>query len=297
MVHKDFYRPSEELIPFTVAGRTGWFPVYFHDCTVFSSMHTADYAAVAAALPSDVIRPVGWPVGRALVTVAAFRYGSVRWTSPDGLAGGNPAYGEVAVAAVVTLSADAGRAGLGGFVLLMPVTTEEACLDGRTLFGYPKIVADIDFAEDLSRRSVRVSDEDGTLLTYTVRPGGPILSDRQPRLTYTVLDGQLVQTTSRVHGTMRLRPGSKAARLDLHDHPATQRFRGLGISPAALLGISHLDYRMVIPRPGRPVGPAETFDSPPGPAWRGGRFAVSYPGTGRIDLCSPSAATATGAHH
>lgn len=80
----------------------------------------------------------------------------------------------------------------------MPVTSRQARDGGRQLFGFPKILADMDFTEGSGIRQVRLSEADQEILTLTVRPAGRVTLDRKPFTSYTALEGQLLKT--RVEG-------------------------------------------------------------------------------------------------
>ncbi len=144
-------------------------PVFYHHNDVFTSVHAASYDAVAAELPSEVIQPARWRDGRAMVAVTAFRYHAITWTATDGSTSSLAPYGEISVAAVVTVGQAppvlpllAGQ--LRGFVLHLPVTTIEARGFGIAGWGFPKFVADMDFTEDPSFRRVHLSEGGSPIL-------------------------------------------------------------------------------------------------------------------------------------
>ena len=269
-------------------------PVFYHRNDVFMSVHAASYEAVAAELPSEVIRPARWADGRALVAVTAFRYHAVTWTAGDGSASSLAPYGEVSVAAVVTagparrvLPLLSGQ--LRGLVLHLPVTTIEACDGGIAGWGFPKFVADMDFTEDPGLRRVRLSEGGSPILTLTVRPRGPVLAERRPLVAYTVLQGELLETVIPVCGHMQARIGG--GELVLGDHEVARQLRRLQISPAPLAVFSYLDHRSILPA-GRPIGPAREYHGYTGADRAFGRFTVSYPGTPPLDQYAAPALSA-----
>ena len=260
-------------------------PLFYHRNDMFMSVHAASYEAVAAELPSQVLRPACWADGRALVAVTAFHYHAVTWIADDGSVSSLAPYGEIAVAALVT----AGQAPrvlpllsgkLRAFVLHLPVTTIEARDSGIAGWGFPKFVADMDFTEDPGFRRVVLSEGGSSILTLTVRPRGPVLADRRPLAGYTVLQGELLETVLPVLGRMQARPGG--GELVLGDHEVAQRLRRLQISPAPLAVLSYLDHRSILPA-GRPAGPARDYHGYTGADRAFGRFTVSYPDTPPLD--------------
>ncbi len=262
-------------------------PVFYHRNDVFMSLHPASYEAVTAELPSEAIRPARWADGRALVAVTAFRYHTITWSSGDGSASSLAPYGEISIAAVVT-TGQAPRVmpllsgQLKGFVLHLPVTSIEARDGGIAGWGFPKFVADMDFAEDPSFRRVQLSEGGSPILTLTVRPRGPVLAERRPLVAYTALHGELLETVVPVLSHMQARLGSGGGELLLGDHEVAHRLRRLGISPTPVAVFSYLDHRSILPA-GHPVGPAADYHGYTGADRAFGRFTVSYPDTPPLD--------------
>nr|WP_275585793.1 acetoacetate decarboxylase family protein [Geodermatophilus sabuli] len=258
-----------------------------------ASVHTADPEAVAAALPSPELRPARWVDGRALISVAAFRYRAV--TTADDPPGVLAPYGELAVAAVVTRGPAPRllpllRRRLPLFVLHLPVTTAEARDAGRALWGFPKFVADMDFAEERPVRQVTLAEGSTTVLTLRVRGTGPVLSDRRPAVMYTARQGELLETVVPMAGRLRLGLGRRAGGLELGDHPVARELRAMDVSSAPLVVFDYLEHRSLLP-PGRPIGPARDHPGHRGADRESGRCTVRHPGTPPLDLCARPVAT------
>lgn len=292
---QDFHRwdgPRPEVV---FGGRRCLLPLWYHDNEFTSSLHTADHDAVAAELPSDLIRPARWVDGRALVSVAAFRYRAVTVDLPGGGTGAVVPYGEVSVAALVTW----GRAlrllpvlrpRVRVFVLHLPVTSAEARDGGSDVWGFPKFVADIDFAEAPARREVTVSEDGLEVLRLTVRPSGPALPDHQPHTVYSAAEGRLLETVVPMSGYRQVRVGAGAGRLELGPHPVGRRLAELDLSPTPVALFNYLDHRSILPA-GVPVGPAKDYRGYPGAERPFGRYTVRYPGSLPLDVYAPPVLT------
>ncbi|SNS19423.1 Acetoacetate decarboxylase (ADC) [Geodermatophilus pulveris] len=264
-------------------------PLAYHDAAVASSYHPASAAAVAAALPSDLLRPLTWGDGRTVVAVHAFRYRTVTWTAADGGTRTLAPYGEVGVTAGVVLRGRRrpGRA-VGGFVLHLPVTSREARDAGRELWGLPKFVADLDFLDAPGRQRVRLSEGGAEVLTHTVDARGPAVRGSRSRTLWSARRGQLLETVVEVHARWQARPGRGAGHLALGTHPLADELRRLDVSPAPLAAFRALEYRSTLPA-GRPVGPAGEHPGHVGEDREFGRFTVAHPGTAPLDQYAPAA--------
>ncbi|RBY79550.1 hypothetical protein DQ238_10155 [Geodermatophilus sp. TF02-6] len=272
-----------------VGDRSLRLPLRYSDNSCLAAVHAADPDAVAAALPDGPLRPARWVDGRALVSVAAFRYRAV--TTADDPPQLLAPYGELSVAAVVTLGPAPRllpvlRRRLSLFVLHLPVTTAEARDAGAALWGFPKFVADLDFAEERTARRVTLAEAGATVLTLTVRGRGPVLTDRRPAVMYTELGGQLLETVVPMAGRLRVAFGADAGRLQLGDHPVAEQLRRLDVAPAPLAVFDHLDHRSLLPA-GRPIGPVPPYRGHRGEDRAHGRLTVRYPGTPPLDLYAP----------
>lgn len=140
-----------------------------------------------------------------------------------------------------------GRQSPAGFVLQLPVTTRQACVDGRQPLGYPKFIADMHFTEQEETRTVRVAEGGQDVLTLSVRTGGLTISDRLSRPGLGTLHGHLIETTNRVRGHVRVRPGGRSGRLELGDHEVGRQLASPQISPTPVTALSYLDHSMMIP--------------------------------------------------
>ncbi|MGY1637987.1 acetoacetate decarboxylase family protein [Geodermatophilus sp. SYSU D00742] len=273
-------------------GRSLTLPLRYPRNACFAAVHPASYRAVAAALPGDALRPVRWADGRALLSVAAFRYPVVLTSdSPEGRLA---PYGEVAVAVVVTRGPappllPLARRRLALFVLHLPVTTAEARDAGAALWGFPKFVADMDFTEERPVRRVTVAEGGTTVLELAVRGRGPALPDRRPAVMYTTLDGELLETVVPMAGRMRVGAGRHAGALRLGDHPVADSLRALDVSPRPLAVFDFLEHRSLLPA-GRPVGRAPAYTGYRGGERVSGRCTVRHPHTAPLDLSASAPA-------
>lgn len=278
----DYTGPTRDV---TVEGRRFRVPLFYHDNDVFTSVHTASYERVAAALPSELLRPARWSDGRALLAVSAFRYHAV--TTCDAEVQTLAPYGEISIAAMVTVGESPRvmplfRSPLRGFVLHLPVTTREARDAGRIVNGFPKFMADMHFVEEPGCRQVELAEGGQPILTLTVHPTGPIVPDHRPQVAYTCLNGELLDTMVHVQGHMQVRLGKGSGELRLGDHQVARQLHGLEVSDTPVCTFSYLDHRSIL-APSQIVGPARTYLGYLGATRDFAQFTVSYPHATRFD--------------
>jgi hypothetical protein len=267
-------------------------PTRVHRLDGFGSLHAASYAAVRTVMPTDRLRPLRLPDGRATIMISALH--KREWTVADGpyADGSGRPWGEVIMASLIgrpfagrlrDLAALAtGRFGL--FVLHLAMTTREACDAARVGWGQPAFVADIAFEDLGDEAAVRVSDDGGPILALTIRRGGVHRTNRRPQVFYAAAAGQLLRTVfspSVAHQQQlmgrrlgELSPGT--------DHPVAVALGRLAIDPQPLATVSVLAGSVTLNPPVR-VGPAGAIDGYAGDDREMGRYTVRYPGTGPID--------------
>jgi len=123
-----------------------------------------------------------------------------------------------------------GRAGV--FIHRLPVDQAFTLEAGRSIWGFPKVMSEIDLADTGHRAALRI---DGRLVAdLAVTPGLPVPGASTSLDAYTHMDGVLrrVPWKMTASGT-RTRPGG--ARLELGDHPWAEELAALGLPKRAML--------------------------------------------------------------
>lgn len=267
-------------------------PLYVHSMELFGSLYPADRGQVANVLPSDDVRPVRLPDGRAIVFVGGIHY---RDMTMAGFEGGWLPYGEVIVAPLVSRAAlppVVPLAALGGlplpsswragmFYLFVPVTHRWTRDAGWTL-GFPKFVADLEFEETPGLREVRAAQGGEGILRLRVPVSGAVRVSRAPLVGYTSFGGKLWEFEPRVFAYQQMSPGGRGVELELGTHEVADRIRELGLAERALGSFSWVAGRAIIPL-GREVGRARPFDGFRGDDRWFGTYTIRRPGTAPAD--------------
>jgi acetoacetate decarboxylase len=137
------------------------------------------------------------------------------------------AYNEVGVALLVR-----GPSGTGVYIRHLPVNQGFTLEAGRTIWGFPKFMADIDIVEHPGGARVVLAADDEEILQLDIRNGlVPTAARTLP--TYTYLDGVLRETRWTMKGVRaKVRPGG--GRIELGSHPIAEELRMLGLPARAL---------------------------------------------------------------
>lgn len=266
-------------------------PAEYHRSEAVHAIFTADAEAVRASLPGDELRPVMVGRGRCAYVVAALRHHETSVRGEDGLPFTAIPYGELAIGPLVTT-----RRGPTGLALMrrgplpnwigllvqhMPVTTREARDLGRAFWGYAKFVADMEFAESADERRVTVAEGGEKILELSVASRGGLKLERTTMALYSVLDGQLIRTPLPTLAYTRRRMGG--ASLVLGTHAVADDLRRLDVSSKAI-AVEVLPLARLLLPIGEAVANARAMDGYAGTDRERGRYVVSYPGLGAIDL-------------
>lgn len=219
-----------------IQGERVGLPVRIRDAAVASAMYAVPAAAAQAVIAYsglDVAEPLP---GRAICSLAFVRYA-------DGDLG---PYHEFAVAFLVRPPGTAppagalgrlrGMADAGAFIHWLPVNQEFTLECGRTIWGFPKELADMPM--DLSGRIKRCAVRFGgrTAVELHVRPGVSMPGGAgAPKVdAYSCLDGVTRRTPwTLTPSGVRMRAGG--AKLVLGDHPVAEELRSLGLDRARAL--------------------------------------------------------------
>jgi hypothetical protein len=224
-------------------------PVRIRDAAVASAMFAVPAAPAQAVIAYSGLEVAEPLPGRAICSLAFIRYA-------DGDLG---PYHEFAVAFLVhppgadppppgrgvrDLMGLRGLGSIGAFIHWLPVNQEFTLEAGRSIWGFPKELADIpmDLAGRIKRCAVRLGGR--TAIELAVRPGLPVPSgsgDAPEVNAYSCLDG----TTRRTPWTLdasgvRMRLGG--ARVSLGDHPVAEELREIGLDRARALSAATVEH-------------------------------------------------------
>jgi hypothetical protein len=200
---------------------------------------------VPAAAAQHVVDPTGLdvrrlPAGRAVCSLAFIDY-------RDNDLG---QYHEVAVAFLVR--PHDGSKGVGAYIHQLPVDGAFTCEAGRTIWGFPKFIAEAPITERDGRRSVQLHEGGRSILALSIgRRPLPMPGRAATANAYSFLDGVLRCTPWTVRPT-GVRGGPGGARLELGDHAIADELRSLGLPKRAA-------FSSTIDRMGASFGPAQVI--------------------------------------
>jgi len=201
---------------FAVQGRTIELPVEVR----LASSWAAQFLVSADA--AEQLLPPGLRIARVAPRKGMLVIPVVRYEDSD-----LDAYNEVGVAFLVR-----GAIGTGVYIRHLPVTQGFTLEAGRTIWGFPKFMADIDIVEHPGGARVVLAADGEEILQLDVRKGLiPTAARTLP--TYTYMDGVLQVTRWTMKGVRaKIRPAG--GRIELGSHPIAEELRMLGLPSRAL---------------------------------------------------------------
>ena len=225
----------------TIAGTVLTMPVRIRKADQHSAMFSVPAAAAQSLIDYSGLKIFEYRPGRAILLQLLVRY-------IDGDLGKYHEYG-TAFMVNKPRAEGAKKGGLRAmgkaatFIHRLPVDQEFTLEAGRTIWGYPKIMADFNVRE--GRKFDFDVSADGQLIAgIEFSPGLPVpMPAAQDLTTYSHLDGVTRETSSqmRTSGT-RTRLGG--ARIRLGDHPYAKELASLGLPKRAMMTQSVANVEM-----------------------------------------------------
>jgi len=200
---------------YDIQGRTITLPVEVRRARTWAAQFLIEASAAQQLMPPGL--SVAKVAGRAMAIIPVARYED----------GDLDAYNEVGVA---FLARAAGRKGVGVYIHHLPVTQGFTLEAGRTIWGFPKFMSDIDIVEHPGGARILLSSDNEEILQLDVRRGWVSVPSRAIP-TYTYMDGVLRETPWKTSGKARARLGG--GRLELGTHPIAKELRALGLPKKA----------------------------------------------------------------
>lgn len=182
------------------------YPTFYGDVTCAQAIFLCSYAKAEAMMPHPLVKPVKMTRGRAIVAFSCYEYKNVLGVAP---------YNEIAMTIpimvdpginvpVVPMVLDVFK-NFGYHVFSMPVTSLENQIRGRKIWGLPKVVQQIDIAEEDGFCVTSAYEESGEKYFDLKVPmsGKPVNFDVTSNL-YTRLDDKFLQSETNFKATFNV---------------------------------------------------------------------------------------------
>jgi len=212
---------------YQIQGRTVRLPVVVREAASGNAVYDVPAEAAAKLLPGAAYEIVEAAPGRTQCIIGLIDY-------RDNDLGD---YNEVSIA-LPARPAGSGSDRDGTFIYSLPVNQSFTCEAGRTIWGYPKSVEEIEleYADDHLRGDLHMNGE----LVFRMRlpraaPQGEALE--LDMRTYSYLDGVPVETLFRNKSASVVHPGGDGVELELGTHPLAKDLRSLGLPKAPLMSV------------------------------------------------------------
>lgn len=223
------------MAAYEIQGRTLAFPVEVRDADSWAAQFLVPAKAaqkIVDATGLEVAQPLP---GRAVVNIAVVDY---RDTDLD-------SYHELAIAflvrphdavgggSTVELMKEFARGRIGVYIHQLPVTQTFTLEAGRTIWGYPKFLADIEIASNPGHVVCSLTHDGAHVLTLRLKEGGRIRLPQRDLATYSLYGDVLRRTEWEQDAKTSARLGG--AKLELGSHPIADELRALGLPKRALM--------------------------------------------------------------
>ncbi len=225
-------------------------PILYQDTFSIASFFTAPTVGLKELIPTPRLNPVElWP-GKSALCFIAFSHHQASighhrefWIAiPSTHQQSYRAYLMPALRMAASLS-------FQFFVWKLPVTTQVALEAGREIWGYPKMLAEIDFSEDPTGVTCRLAERGREIATIRVIKSRAKVKTYLDFNTFTLKDEKILWTPVRglAGGLSRsFWPGASSVSLGNHALAETLKKTGLSKRPLMTLYIPHL--QMMLPR-------------------------------------------------
>jgi hypothetical protein len=244
----------------TVDGRTRRveLPQRYYDWSFMMAHFPAPTRRVRHLLPDDRLTAVEIAPGIAMVSLAAFEYRKMATLEP---------YNEFAIMVPVRYEPDwnipllpllcPDHYEVGFWVHHLPVTTEEARDVGIGVWGFPKVVAEIEFRDIGWTRRCKLREDGEHVLTLSAAVGETRLAARS-FYAYSVLDDELLKTLVDTRGHYHDWHLPGGASFTLGRHAVADELRDLEVQNIAIAGLFAFSTKSRL-HPG--IAPAEAQSS------------------------------------
>jgi hypothetical protein len=223
----------------TIAGTVLTMPVRIRKADVHTAMFAVDADAAQRLIDYSGLQVCRFRPGRAVVTLMLARY----------LDGDLGRYNEFGTCVMVNPAGSAATglralADAAAFIHHLPVDQSFTLEAGRSIWGFPKIMADFT-VRDGRAFGFEVSEGGSRIAAMAFRPGLPVPSLRRgPQVlkTYTFADGTTREVPwEMTNSQIRFRPGG--AKLRLGDHPYAKELASLGLPKRPMLSgsVGHVE--------------------------------------------------------
>lgn len=219
---------------YDIQGREVRLPVDVRDATAAVAFYLISARAAQKLIDASGLRIAQLIPGRTVCTIGTINY-------KDGDLG---AYHEIALTFFVhepgsrplpvigTVWAML-RGRLSAYVHQLPVDVDFSREAGQTIWGLPKILAEIDIADDGERETAVLTVDGEHVLTQSMRTSGNRSLKERRQVSYGLRDGARWRSESTMRGE-RVRARLGGATLELGPHPLANEFRSLGLPKRAL---------------------------------------------------------------
>jgi hypothetical protein len=227
---------------YEIQGQTVTMPVEVRDASTGTAAFDVPVAAARELLPPE-IEPVASSEGISQVVIALIDY-------RDNDLGD---YHEIGITFFVRpTGAPADGSADGTYISRLPVDQSFTCEAGRTIWGFPKTVEEIDWSYEDASVTATLRMDGELVMRLTVPRGGDDEMPPIPMVSYSLIDGKPFATDFTQGGAgSQVLVGGDGVSLELGDHPVAKELASLNLPGPAVMSTwtEHMRGTFAAPRP------------------------------------------------
>jgi Acetoacetate decarboxylase (ADC) len=219
---------------YRVLDREVTLPVEVRDATAAVAYYLVSASAAQRLIDASGLRIASVLPGKTLCTIGTMDY-------RDGDLG---PYHEIAISffvrerdqvsvPIIGTALDFARNRLGAYIHQLPVDGTFTCEAGRSIWGFPKFMSEIDISNDGDQETAALRVEGRHVLTQRIRLEGTRSFPERGQTSYAHREGVTYRTRSVMRGD-RIGARFRGASIELGDHPVADELRSLGLPQRAL---------------------------------------------------------------
>jgi hypothetical protein len=226
-------------------------PIVYRKGAAFYAAFPYPMSAIRPLMPHPMLAPVSLGLGNGALIVAVFDHEDTSIGPHREVAlGFQCRLRRSGPLPLLPLLAERFFDDVGPWLQLHPASTQSASDAGRSHWGFPRLVADIQIERTDDRVACEVTENGQTLMHVEIERAGRPAPMALPLRLYSTLEEELLLTELHIDAVGAIRRFRARAKLELMDHPRVREFDRHALAHARPIEVRWFDeYRTLLDRP------------------------------------------------